>query len=288
MAGPSGAARLGRFVLEAPVLPLVIIGLLVVMAVFAPLLAPYSPTEGDLRQTLLPPFWMEGGSSEHLLGTDKFGRDILSRIIFGARVSLTVSLTAIFIGGTVGVTLGIVAGYFGGFTDGLIMRVVDMKLALPMILLALVLVAAIGPSLRNVVGVIAFLLWAHYARIIRGEVLSLRARDFVALAKVAGASPIRIMARHILPNVTNTLIVLVTLQVGFVILLESTLSFLGVGIPPPRPAWGLLVADGRDYIAKAWWVSTFPGIAIAMTVLSLNMLGDWLRDRLDPRRRQRA
>ena len=197
-----------------------------------------------------------------------------------------VAATAILVGGSVGVTLGIVAGYFGKWADTLIMGLVNLTLSLPGILIALVLAALIGPRFGSVVAVVAFALWAQYARQIRGEVLSIRERDFVARARVAGASHLRVMIHHILPNVVNTLIVLVTLQVGFVIVLEAALSFLGVGIPRPNPAWGLMVAEGRDVIFSSWWVSFFPGLAITMTVLSLNLLGDWLRDRLDPRRKQ--
>jgi len=201
-------------------------------------------------------------------------------------VSLSVSLVAILIGGVVGTALGLVAGYFGGWTDTIIMRVVDVAFSLPTILLALVLATIIGPSFQTVIVIVALLLWARYARQVRGEVLTVRERDFVAQARIAGCSHLRIVFSHILPNVANTLIVLATLQVGYVILLEGTLSFLGVGIPPPTPAWGLMVATGRGLIVSAWWVSFFPGLAILLTVLILNLLGDWLRDRLDPRLRQ--
>jgi peptide/nickel transport system permease protein len=227
--------------------------------------------------------WSKGGSIEYPLGTDKVGRDVLSRIIYGARVSLRISLEAIIISGVVGTTLGLLAGYFGGKVDALIMRLVDISLGLPIILVALVFVAALGPSFKTVIAVITVLLWARYARQVRGETLSIKERDFVARARVAGASSFRIMFRYLLPNVVNSLIVLATLQVGFVILLESSLSFLGAGIPRPTPAWGLMVADGRELIVTAWWISMFPGIAIMLTVLSLNLMGDWLRDRLDPK-----
>jgi peptide/nickel transport system permease protein len=260
--------------------------ILVVPALFAPWLAPHDPLEGRLAHKLKPPVWLSGGSWEYPLGTDPLGRDLLSRLIFGARVSLSVSLVAIFIGGLVGTVLGLFAGYFGGWTDALIMRVVDVAFSLPTILLALVLAVVVGPSFETVIVIVALLLWARYARQVRGEVLSVRERDFVAQARIAGCSHLRIIFGHILPNVANTLIVLATLQVGYVILLEGTLSFLGVGIPPPTPAWGLMVATGRGLIVSAWWVSFFPGLAILVTVLALNLLGDWLRDRLDPRLRQ--
>jgi len=260
--------------------------ILVLPATFAPWLAPHDPLEGRLAQKLRPPAWLPGGSWEYPLGTDPLGRDMLSRLIFGARVSLSVSLVAIFIGGTIGTVLGLIAGYFGGWTDALIMRLVDIAFSMPTILLALVLAVVVGPSFRTVIAIVAFLLWARYARQVRGEVLSVKERDFVAQARIAGCSHLRILFGHILPNVLNTLIVLATLQVGYVILLEGTLSFLGVGIPPPMPAWGLMVATGRALIVSAWWVSFFPGLAILLTVLTLNLVGDWLRDWLDPKLRQ--
>jgi peptide/nickel transport system permease protein len=259
--------------------------LLVIPAVFAPLLAPHDPLKGSLAKRLKPPVWQQGGSIEYPLGTDKLGRDILSRMMHGARVSLTVSMVAIFVGGGIGTALGLMSGYFGGRVDSLIMRLVDISLSLPTILLALVLVAAVGPSFGTVVTVLVVLLWARYARLVRGESLSIRERDFIARARVAGASHTRIMMRYIFPNVVNSLVVLATLQVGYVILLESALSFLGAGLPRPTPAWGLMIADGRELIVTAWWVSMFPGLAIMLTVLALNLLGDWLRDHLDPKLR---
>jgi peptide/nickel transport system permease protein len=229
-----------------------------------------------------------GGDGSFLLGTDKLGRDILSRIIHGSRVSIIVAGIAIFFAGVIGTILGVTAGYFGGWVDGFIMRLVDVSLSIPIILMALVLVAALGASFKTIISVLVIFLWAQYARQTRGETLSIRVQDFIARAKVAGASDIRIMLRHIFPNVFNSLVVLATLQVGFVIILESTLSFLGAGIPRPTPAWGLMVADGRELIVVAWWVALFPGIAILLVVMSMNLLGDWLRDRLDPRLRQIA
>jgi peptide/nickel transport system permease protein len=279
-------ARGGRRIAPVVLLLAVLMAILVVPAVLAPWLAPHDPLEGRLAHKLKPPVWLPGGDWTYLLGTDPLGRDILSRLIHGARVSLSVSLVAILIGGIVGTALGLVAGYFGGWTDTVIMRGVDVAFSMPTILLALVLAAVIGPSFQTVILIVALLLWARYARQVRGEVLSVRERDFVAQARIAGCSHLRIIASHVLPNVTNTLIVLATLQVGYVILLEGTLSFLSVGIPPPSPAWGLMVATGRGLIVSAWWVSFFPGMAIVLTVLTLNLLGDWLRDRLDPRLRQ--
>jgi peptide/nickel transport system permease protein len=259
--------------------------LLVVPAAFAPWVAPHDPLKGSLAKRLKPPVWQDGGSSTHLLGTDKLGRDILSRLIYGARVSLTVSVIAIFVGGIVGTGLGLISGYFGGHIDSLLMRLVDISLSLPTILLALVLVAAVGPSFSTVIIVLVVLLWARYARLVRGETLSIKERDFIARGRVAGASHTRIMVRYIFPNVVNSLVVLATLNVGYVILLESALSFLGAGLPRPMPAWGLMVADGRELIVTAWWVSMFPGLAIMLTVLALNLLGDWLRDHYDPKLR---
>ena len=227
-----------------------------------------------------------GGTSTFLLGTDDLGRDILSRIIYGSRISIVVAAIAIFIAGTLGTSLGISAGFFGSWLDALIMRAVDVSLSIPTILLALVLVSALGASFATVITVLVLLLWAHYARMARGVTLSVRSADFIARARVAGCSNIRIMIKLIFPNVFNSLVVLATLQVGFVIIIESTLSFLGAGIPRPNPAWGLMVADGRALIVSHWWVAFFPGLAILLVVLSKNLMGDWLRDKLDPRQRQ--
>jgi peptide/nickel transport system permease protein len=267
-----------------PVVPVaILVFFLIIPAVFAPLVAPHDPLKGSLSKRLKPPVWAEGGSIEYPLGTDKMGRDLLSRMIYGARISLLVSFMAIFVGGSIGTTLGLVSGYFGGKIDALIMRLVDITLSIPTILLALVLVSAVGPSFGTVITVIALIIWARYARQARAETLTVREQDFVARARVAGASHTRIMVRYIFPNIVNTLVVLATLQVGSIILLESTLSFLGVGIPRPTPAWGVMVADGRELIVTAWWVSMFPGIGIMLTVLALNLFGDWLRDHLDPK-----
>jgi peptide/nickel transport system permease protein len=262
---------------------IILVFLLVIPGLFAEWVAPHDPIKGSLAARLKPPMWEKGGTSTYPLGTDKVGRDVLSRIIYGARVSLRVSLEAIIISGVIGTTLGLLAGYFGGRIDGFIMRLVDISLGLPIILIALVFVAALGPSFATMNAVITVALWSRYARQVRGEVLSIKQRDFIARARVAGASHLRIMFRYLLPNVVNSLIVLATLQVGFVILLESSLSFLGAGIPRPTPAWGLMVADGRELIVTAWWIAMFPGLAIMLTVLSMNLVGDWLRDHLDPK-----
>jgi peptide/nickel transport system permease protein len=269
-----------------PIIPLLILAImLIIPAIFANVISPHNPVQVNLSDRLMPPVWQEGGSWQYVLGTDRHGFDILSRIIHGARISLSISLLAIALGGGVGTVLGLLAAYGGGWVDNLIMRIVDIKLAFPSILLALVLVAVSGPGFQTVVLVIALLLWARFARMVRGEALAIKQQDFVARALVAGASPTRIMMRHIFPNVVNTVVVLCTLEVGHVIILESTLSFLGAGLVKPTPAWGLMVADGRTLIVTAWWLFFFPTMAIVLTVLSMNLMGDWLRDRLDPKLR---
>ena len=269
-----------------PLFPTVVLAALVFAALFAPYLAPHDPREGNIARKSIPPIWMERGTLEHPLGTDRFGRDVLSRIIYGTRISLAVSLIAIGVAGTVGTTVGLISGYRGGTVDAILMRLTDIGLSLPTILIAVVLVAVSEPSFRNVVFVIALLLWPRFARQIRGETLAIKEQEYVALAIVAGRSSSWIISRHIFPNVVPTLLVVCTLQVGYVILLEGSLSFLGVGVPPPNPAWGLMIADGRGFLATAWWISLFPGLAMLLTVLAVNLLGDWLRDRLDPRLRQ--
>jgi peptide/nickel transport system permease protein len=266
-------------------IPVTVLTIMLLGAIFAQQVAPYDPLQTSLTARLQPPAFA-GGTDAHLLGTDKLGRDILSRIIYGARVSLSVSLLVILITATIGTTLGILSGFFGGWADSLIMRVTDVSLAFPGILIALLLAVTLGPSFTTVVLAISLLGWAAYARLIRGEVLKLRNADFVAQARIVGASPWRIMLTHIFPNVVNPLLILATLSVGIVILIESALSYLGAGIPPPTPTWGSMVSDGRGLIDTAWWISFFPGLAIGMVVLSGNFLGDWLRDRLDPRLRQ--
>ena len=269
-----------------PVIPVAILFILAFSAVTAPLLAPYHPVRGDLRLRSTPPSWQEGGSIDYILGTDQHGRDVLSRMMHGARVSLTFAVLTMVIGVALGSLLGALSGYLGGHTDEIIMRLVDLTNALPFLLAALVVVSVFGASFRTLLVILSLFAWGGYARQVRGEVLQLKEMDYVALAKVAGASPMRIVWRHLLPGVTNTLIVVATLGTGQIILAESTLSFLGVGIPPPNPAWGSMVSDGRNYIATAWWIAVIPGAGIGLTVLSLNFLGDWLRDYFDPRLRQ--
>ena len=271
---------------HVPLFPSIVLAALVFTAVFATSLAPHSPTEGNIMRKLIPPIWTERGTWEHPLGTDRFGRDVLSRIIYGSQISLVVSLLVIGVSGTIGTLVGLVSGYRGGTTDAILMRLTDIGLSLPTILIAVVLVAVSEPSFGNVILVISLLLWPRFARQIRGETLAIKEQDFVALAVVAGRSSAWIISRHIFPNVVPTLLVICTLQVGYVILLEGSLSFLGVGVPPPNPAWGLMIADGRGFLATAWWITLFPGLAMLLTVLAVNLLGDWLRDRLDPKLRQ--
>lgn len=291
-------SRRGRRIPRLPLVVLILVFL--IPAFFAELLEMWlpfvhDPFAGDLGSRLMPPAWIgptevngvvvqQGGSWNHVLGTDRVGRDLLSRIIFGARVSLTVAVIAVSVAAVIGTALGLVAGYFGGIWDTIVMRLCDALNSIQGVLLALVLAVVLAPGLSTVIIVVVMSLWTSYTRLARAEVLSLRERDFVQRAKVVGCSSPRILFRHLLPNILNSLLVLVTLEVGLVILMEASLSFLNIGIPRPNPAWGLMVADGRDLVVTAWWTSMFPGVAIFLTVLSIYILGDWVRDRLDPRR----
>lgn len=277
------------------IIPATILAVFVIMAIFADLawlglpdigLAPHDPNHGEITDRLLPPAFMEGGKSDYLLGTDRLGRDVLSRVMHGARISLSISMIVIFITAFIGMGLGILSGYVGGRIDGLIMRVTDMALSFPGILLALLLAVSIGPSYWTVILALSILGWAGYTRMVRGEAMKIRQSDFVAQARVSGASGLRIMLRHIFPNIINSMIIMMTLSVGMIILMESTLSYLGVGVTAPTASWGSMVSDGRSYIDTAWWISVFPGICIALVVLAGNFLGDWIRDKLDPRLRQ--
>jgi peptide/nickel transport system permease protein len=270
-----------------PWIPVIIIGVIAFVAIFADAIAPYNPEIGVLGDRFRPPAWQAGGSQAHLLGTDHVGRDVLSRLIFGARVSMVVGFTAVIVAGIIGTGLGILSGYLGGWVDQVIMRITDTWLALPALTFAIFLAAVVGPSMWNIVIILAAVYWTRYARVIRGEVLSLRERDFVRLAIVAGCSRKTIMRRHILPNVVNSAIVLGTLMLGVVIVTEAALSFLGVGVPPPKPAWGLMLADGKKgLMAGYWWLTVLPGLCIMFMVLSANLIGDWLRVKLDPQLRQ--
>ena len=281
-----GLRKLTQALLRLPFLPLIILLSVLFCAILGPYITPHDAGALNLGDALKPPFWQEGGSTANLLGTDNMGRDILSRIIMGARVSVVVALFAILFSGTVGSLMGMLAGYFGGKIDLVIMRLVDIQMSVPSLALALILAAALRPGMTTVIIVIAITYWTWYARLIRGEVLSLKERDFIALAKVAGCGTFSILLKHFLPNVVNTLLVLATLQIGSVIIYEASLSFLGLGIQPPDVSWGLMLSDARPYISVAWWTITLPGIAIVLTCLGSNLLGDWLRDTLDPKRRQ--
>ncbi|PJE26369.1 peptide/nickel transport system permease protein [Pseudooceanicola antarcticus] len=267
------------------------LGLLVVfvlVALFGPYLLEHDPLRGSLRARLDPPAWAEGGSAEHLLGTDRLGRDVLARIVQGARISLAVCLVVIAIAGSIGTALGTFSGYVGGWVDRVLMRLVDLALSLPVILLALLFAAVVGPSFLNIVIVISMVLWSQYARMSRGETLRVKNEDYVDLARTSGLGHVAIIFRHVLPNIAPSLIVVATLQVGVVIVLEASLSFLGVGVPPPNPSWGGMVAEGRSYIVTAWWVSALPGIAIVLVVMAVNVVGDALTDRINPGLRGRG
>jgi peptide/nickel transport system permease protein len=282
LATPAIARRRRR----RPVVSVGIIAVFVIAALFAPWLAPADPYEQTLRLRFRPPAWLTGGTWAHPLGTDRLGRDLLSRIVHGARVSLSAGVVTVLLASAVGAAIGLVAGYYRGRVDAVLMRITDATMSFPVILLALILAVTVGPSFTNVVLAIAVILWARYARVIRGQVLTLMELDFIAQSRIAGAGPWRIITRHLFPNTLNTLVVLVTLQVGYVIILEASLSFLGAGIPPPTPAWGSMIAESRDFITSAWWASLFPGLAILLVVLAFNLLGDWLRDTFDPKLRQ--
>ena len=279
----SAASRLG----DLPMIPIIILAVIAFMAIFADVLAPHNPEVGALTARFKPPFWQTGGTMDHILGTDQLGRDVLSRLIFGARVSMVVGFTAVIFAGVVGTVLGILAGYLGGWADQVIMRITDAWLALPALTFAIFLAAIVGPSMWNIVIILGLVYWTRYARVVRGEVLSLKEREFVRLAIVAGCSKATIMRRHILPNVVNSAIVLATLMLGVVIVTEASLSFLGVGVPPPKPAWGLMLSDGKQGLMVGyWWLTVLPCCCIMLMVLSANLLGDWLRVKLDPQLRQ--
>ncbi len=269
-----------------PWVSVIIFALILVAAIGGEAVAPHDPNELNLGAAFRPPSWLPGRSLNYLLGTDNLGRDILSRIIAGARISMITSFYAIIFAGGVGALVGMTAGYFGKVIDAIIMRLVDIQMSIPALALALVIAAVLSPSLSTVIIVISLTYWTWYARIIRGEIMSLKERDYVALAKVAGVSTPMIFFRHLLPNIMNTLLVLATLQVGQVIIFEASLSFLGLGIQSPDVSWGLMLADARGYITNAWWAITLPGVAIMLACLSANLIGDWLRDALDPKRRQ--
>jgi len=270
------------------VAPLVVLSWLIVLAllvaaVCSPQVAPHNPVRERLIDRLLPPAWGKDGEWRYLLGTDHLGRDVVSRIIYGSRVSLVVGFAAVAVGGSLGIVLGVMAGYVGGRLDEGIMALVDIQLAFPTILLAITVIAVLGPSFINLVLIIGLSGWVTYARIARGQVLSLREKEFVEASRAQGSDPLRTVCRHILPNMLSPLIVVATLDLARTIILESTLSFLGLGIQPPTPSWGGMLSDGREYLLTAWWIATFPGLALMLTALSFNRLGDWARDLTDPR-----
>jgi peptide/nickel transport system permease protein len=285
VAQPNAAVRAARKAkeLKLPWIPIIILTLLIVCAIFAPLLAPHNPAQLNKRDREVPPFQ----NSRYWLGTDKSGKDILSRLVYGARTSVFISLVALGTGALIGSSLGVMSGYYGGRTDIVIMRFVDAVLGFPTVLLALIIVAiAGGAGVGNVIVAVAATVWARFARQARGEVLSVKERDFVTLAVVAGVPALVIMWRHVFPNVVNTILIVISLLVGQTILLEASLSFLGVGVPPGDPAWGIMVSEGRDQIFDIWWLALFPGLAITIVVMAMNFFGDWLRDTLDPRLRR--
>ena len=283
-----------NFVRAWPVIPGAVIALLVFMGIFGPQIAPHDPVIADARMRHVPPAGLETclgarcktGSWEHPLGTDHVGRDVLSRIIVGSRISLMVAAISLVVGLVVGTSIGMISGYIGGIFDEIVTRIVDIWLALPFLMIALLAVLIFGQSLVIVFFLLAVLSWVGFVRVVRAQALQLKEMDYVALARVAGASPLRMIWRHILPGVINSAIVIATLNVGNLILAEATLSFLGAGIPPPTPAWGVLISEGREYVSTAWWQTVFPGVGIFLVVMSLNFLGDWTRDRFDPRLRQ--
>ncbi len=269
---------------KSPLLSGGIVLLFALTAIGAPFVTSHDPIRQDLASTLLPPAWEEGGNSDHLLGTDSLGRDVLSRLVYGSRVSLSVGFFSVFLGLAFGTSLGLLAGFFGGRLETLIMRIADMQLAMPFMLMAIAAIGAFGPSLMSVIIVLTLGIWPGYARMVRGEVLSVKQSEFIEAARVAGCRPARLILRHILPNVLNTVVVMATLNFGMMIIFEGGLSFLGIGVQPPTPSWGGMLADGRAYVTVAWHLAVFPGLAIMLVVLGTNVFGDWLRDVLDPKR----
>jgi len=255
---------------------------IVLSAVFAPWIAPHDPLLVDIRHRMAPPAWMEGGAREHILGTDQIGRDLLSRVIWGGRVSLLVGVSAVLLSSTIGVLFGLAAGYFGAEVDWSIMTLINVMLTFPFVLLALAVIAVLGPSLPNMIVVLGVTGWPLYARVIRAETLALREREFVLAARALGMSHARIVFRQILPNLVSPIVVIATLQIAQVIILESFLSFLGLGVQPPTPAWGNMLGEGRVYMLNSWWIAAFPGLAIFVTTLVINLMGNGLRDWLDP------
>lgn len=281
------AARDWRKIFSYPVIPILLLLPMVVCGLFGPWIWPHDPLQINFATRTLPPAWLEGGQWTYLLGTDQFGRDLLSRLIEGARIALIVSCVSVAVAAVIGTTVGMIAGYYGGILDMLLMRIVDIKMSIPPVLLTILIGAALGGGLRTILISIILVFWADYARVIRGETLALKRAGYVQLAKVANVSDLRIFLRHLLPNLAPTCMVLITLQFGAALVVEAAITFIGLGIQPPASAWGLLVADGRAYLATAWWIPTFAGLFIAFTALGANLLGDWLRDYFDPKLKKR-
>jgi len=280
-------AAVKRFRRRIPYLGLFFIGAFLFVVCFGYWLAPYDFDDWEMLNINVPPAWIEGGTMKHLLGTDPLGRDVLSRLIHGSRYSLATAVACIAVYGTIGVVMGLLSGFFGGKVDMLIMRLCDLWMSMPAIILAIILVSILGPSELTIVIVVGISGWPGYARIVRGECLSIKQNDYIRLARVAGCSNLRIMFSHILPNIANTLIVMVTLNIGQMIILTATLSFLGLGTQPPSPDWGLMLNEGRQYITSNWWLVIFPATSILIAVLGFNLVGDWLREVLDPKQRLR-
>ena len=278
--------RCWKFLRRWPVLSAAIIIILTFVAITAPWIVPHDPLDSVLLERNVPPAWYEEGTMKYPLGKDPIGRDVLSRLIMGTRISLMIVAVSMIVGTVVGTGLGLIAGFKGGIIDEVIMRAVDIWFGIPFILVALIIAVVVGPGLTTMMGLLALASFGGFVRQVRAEVLSLKERDYVALARVAGASTTRILMVHILPGVSSTVMVIATMSTGGLILAESFLSFVGAGVPPPTPTWGAMVADGRGYMRDAWWITVVPGVAILITVMSLNFLGDWLRDKLDPRLRQ--
>jgi peptide/nickel transport system permease protein len=272
-----------RIQLRLPWVSIAIIGTFVLAALCAELISPASPYQQSLRARFLPPVWLDRGTWSHVLGTDALGRDVLARVIYGARASLLIGFVTVLLAALVGTLVALVSAYWRGRTDEIFVQVTDATLSVPIILVALVLAVTLGPSSQNVVISVAAILWARFARVIRGEALGIMQRDFIAQARIAGASGLRIITRHVFPNVANTLMVVFALQVGYAIVVEASLSFLGAGVPPPQPAWGSMISEGREYLNTAWWVATIPMVAICLLIFAFNVFADWLRDRLDPK-----
>jgi len=275
--------RVLAFLRKLPKAPTIVLLILIFSAVFADFLALHDPEFGNPRERLLPPFWEERGTIKYPLGTDTMGRDILSRLIYGSRISLLVAFSAVIFAVCLGTALGVLAGFFGGWVDQVIMRFTDAWLSIPIVMFGMLIAVIMGPGVFNLIVIMSLVFWTRYARVTRGETLSLKTRDFVHLATIAGCGKFRIMRKHILPNVMSSVITLASLQIGVAVVIEASLTFLGVGVPPPQPAWGLMLSEGKEgLMAGYWWLVIFPGVAIALLVMSFNLIGDWLRLHLDP------